>query len=92
MPRYSAATNAALVRPVRCLPPLLQLAATLPGGSAAEQHEPWSWLGYYRAGVNRRRCGLLNRLSRRTPATTGHIQPVPTRTMAKGDVQLRGAI
>eukprot|EP00618_Florenciella_parvula_P003277 CAMPEP_0119469558 /NCGR_PEP_ID=MMETSP1344-20130328/2832_1 /TAXON_ID=236787 /ORGANISM="Florenciella parvula, Strain CCMP2471" /LENGTH=105 /DNA_ID=CAMNT_0007502127 /DNA_START=143 /DNA_END=461 /DNA_ORIENTATION=+ len=26
------------------------------------------------------------------PATTGHIQPVPTRTMAKGDVQLRGAI
>ena len=38
------------------------------------------------AGLNRRRCGLLNRLSRRTPATTGHIQPVPTRTMAKGDV------
>jgi hypothetical protein len=33
-PRYSVATNAALVRPVRCLPPLLQLAAVVRGGAA----------------------------------------------------------
>jgi hypothetical protein len=94
-PRYSVATNAALVRPARCLPPLLQLAAVVRGGAApllsSTNHGPgWGTSGPEQArGAAACSTGSVA-AHRQLPGP--HIQLVPTRTMANGDVQLCGTI
>ena len=95
MPRYSAATNAALVRPVRCLPPLLQLAAVVRGGAApllsSTNHGPgWGTSGPEQAALRPAQPAQSPHTGNYRGPISSWCRLVPC--VANGDVQLCGTI